>query len=312
MNLKLQQLYHFALVAEEKGFRNAASRANRSQAAISSSIKELESSLGQILFEHGNKAKLTPFGEACLPKVQNMLAQANRLESDLFALARGETGRIRVASIPSVASRLLPKVLVEFSTHYPDVEVELEDDTAERVEARLLRGEVDIALGNQVKESASLKENRQPKENSQAKKGHRVDFKPLLHDPIGVVCSKQHPLTQLYRPIHWKDLKQHTRIYNGTVCLLRNTPLYDLMEDARYRVSNMMSLYSMLEQELGVTTLPQLATSAAHSELVWLPLKSPKLERTIGIQQLADRTLSPQAQAFYELCSTMFAEAEHT
>lgn len=305
MNLKLQQLYHFALVAEEKGFRNAASRANRSQAAISSSIKELESSLGQPLFEHGNKAKLTPFGEACLPKVQNMLAQADRLESDLFALARGETGRIRVASIPSVASRLLPKVLAEFSTHYPDVEVELEDDTAERVEARLLRGEVDIALGNQVKEGSS------PKENSLAKKDHRIDFKPLLHDPIGVVCSKQHPLTQLYRPIHWKDLKQHNRIYNGTVRLLRNTPLHGLMEDARYRVSNMMSLYSMLEQELGVTTLPQLATSAAHSELVWLPLKSPKLERTIGIQQLADRTLSPQAQAFYELCSTMLAEAEH-
>ncbi len=73
--------------------------------------------------------------------------------------------------------------------------------------------------------------------------------------------------------------------------LLCNTPLHGLMEDARYRVSNMMSLYSMLEQELGVT-LPQLATSAAHYELVWLPLKSPKLERTIGIQQLANRTLS--------------------
>lgn len=308
MNLKLQQLYHFALVAEEKGFRNAASRANRSQAAISSSIKELESSLGQALFEHGNKARLTPFGEACLPRVQNMLAQADRLETDLFALARGETGRIRVASIPSVASRLLPGVLTEFSTRYPDVEVELEDDTAERVEARLLRGEVDIALGNQVKESTSLKESSLSKEGCHAKKNHRIDFKPLLHDPIGVVCSKQHPLTQLYRPIHWKDLKQHKRIYNGTVRLLRNTPLHDLMEDARYRVSNMMSLYSMLEQGLGVTTLPQLATSAAHSELVWLPLKTPKLERTIGIQKLADRTLSPQAQAFYDLCRHMLSD----
>ncbi|MBB1489268.1 LysR family transcriptional regulator [Oceanospirillum sediminis] len=299
MNLKLQQLYHFTLVAEEKGFRNAASRANRSQAAISSSIKELERSLGQALFEHGNKARLTPFGKACLPRVQNMLIQADQLETDLFALARGEKGRIRVASIPSVASRLLPAVLAEFSAHYPDVEVELEDDTAERVEARLLRGEVDIALGNQVKESAV------PKENSLAKKSHRVDFKLLLHDPIGVVCSRHHPLTQLYRPIHWKDLKQHNRIYNGTVRLLRNTPLHDLMEDARYRVSNMMSLYSMLEQGLGVTTLPQLATSAAHSELVWLPLKSPKLERAIGIQQLTDRTLSPQAQSFYDMCCYM-------
>lgn len=303
MNLKLQQLYHFVLVSEEKGFRNAASRANRSQAAISSSIKELENSLGQTLFEHGNKAKLTPFGKACLPKIQAMLAQADRLETDLLALARGETGRIRVASIPSVASRLLPTVLAEFSEFYPEVEVELEDDTAERVEARLLQGEVDIALGNQVRESNQVKEGTQVKENSQ------IIFKPLRHDPIGVVCNKQHALAQLHRPIHWRDLKQHNRIYNGTVRLLRNTPLHALMEDARYRVSNMMSLYSMLEQGLGVTTLPQLATSAAHSDLIWLPLKSPKLERTIGIQRLADRTLSPQAQAFYELCSSMLAKS---
>ena len=290
MNLKLQQLYHFVLVAEEKGFRNAASRANRSQAAISSSIRELENSLGQTLFEHGNKARLTPYGHACLPKVQAMLAQAERLETDLLALARGQTGRIRLASIPSVASRLLPAVLAEFSTRFPDVEVELEDDTAERVEARLRQGEVDIALGNQVEES------------------DQITFKPLLCDPIGVVCSKQHPLAQLDRPIHWRDLTRYNLIYNGTVRLLRNTPLYELMEDARYRVSNMMSLYSMLEHGIGVTTLPKLATSAAHPDLIWLPLKSPKLERTIGIQQLSDRTLSPPAQAFYALCSGMLEE----
>jgi len=239
-----------------------------------------------------------------LPKIQAMLTQADRLETDLLALARGETGRIRVASIPSVASRLLPTVLAKFSERYPDVEVELEDDTAERVEARLLQGEVDIALGNQVREGHQVKESNQVKENN------RIIFKPLRRDPIGVVCSKQHPLAQLHRPIHWCDLKQHNRIYNGTVRLLRNTPLHALMEDARYRVSNMMSLYSMLEQGLGVTTLPQLATSSAHSDLIWLPLKSPKLERTIGIQRLSDRTLSPQAQAFYERCSSMLEDTD--
>ncbi|MCV6590327.1 MAG: LysR substrate-binding domain-containing protein [Marinobacterium sp.] len=284
MSLKLQQLYHFALVAQEKGFRNAASRANRSQAAISSSIRELENSLGQALFEHGNKARLTPFGRASLPRIEALLHQAEQLENDLLALARGENGRIRIASIPSVASRLLPAVLAEFSAHYPDVEVELEDDTAERVEARLRQGDVDIALGHQVEQCSEL------------------SFKPLCCDPIGIVCCQLHPLARLGRPLHWRDLARHNLIYNGTVRLLGNTPLHELMQNARYRVSNMMSLYSMLEHGIGVTTLPRLATSAAHPALVWLPLKSPKLERTIGIQQRADRTLSPPAQTFYALC----------
>ncbi|MEH6575515.1 MAG: LysR substrate-binding domain-containing protein [Amphritea sp.] len=292
MSLKLQQLRHFVLVAEERGFRSAASRANRSQAAVSSSIRELENSLGQALFEHGNKARLTPYGEACLPKVQDMLLQADRLEGDLQAMAHGQSGRVRIASIPSVASRLLPKVLAEFTDRFPEVEVELEDDTAARVQTRLIQGEVDIALGDQMLDS------------------DEVEFQPLLSDSIGVVCSNRHPLAELDRAVHWRELENYNLIYNGTVRLLRHTPLQELMESARYRVSNMMSLYSLLERNVGVTTLPRLATSAAHQDLVWLPLRSPKVERTIGIQQLAGRTLSPSAQLFYELCREMLENVD--
>lgn len=42
MSIKLQQLMHFVMVVEEGGFRAASHRANRSQAALSTSIKELE------------------------------------------------------------------------------------------------------------------------------------------------------------------------------------------------------------------------------------------------------------------------------
>lgn len=70
--MKLQQLRHFLCVVEERGFRAAADRANRSQAALSASIKELEKILGQRLFEGGNKATLTPFGETCLPKSSSL------------------------------------------------------------------------------------------------------------------------------------------------------------------------------------------------------------------------------------------------
>ncbi len=60
MDMKLQQLKHFSLVVQEGGFRAASAKANRSQAALSTSVKELEKTLGQPLFESGHKAKLTP------------------------------------------------------------------------------------------------------------------------------------------------------------------------------------------------------------------------------------------------------------
>lgn len=284
MNLKLQQLKHFTLVAEEKGFRNAASKANRSQAAISSSIKELESHLGAALFEHGNKARLTEFGEICLPKMQALLQQAERLESDLTAIAKGELGQVRVASIPSVASRLLPQVLSDFAGMLPGVKISLMDDTAERVAQRLLAGEVDMAIANQRVAHPDL------------------HFEPLFSDPIGVACSLHHPLAQLNRPLHWQDLQGETCIYNGIVPLFKHTPLYDLMEQSPYRISNMMSLYPLLEQQVGITLLPRLAMSAAHPQLVWLPMETPSVTRIIGLLTVISRTLSPAADRFYQLC----------
>ena len=91
MSIKLQQLKHFVFVVEEGGFRTAANRANRSQAALSTSIKELEKILGQPLFETGNKSTLTPFGEICLPKIIQFLnvykALDNAMKNGIHALA---------------------------------------------------------------------------------------------------------------------------------------------------------------------------------------------------------------------------------
>lgn len=120
MNIKLQQLRHFLYVVEEGGFRAAASRANRSQATLSSSIKALESELGRALFEPGNNSILTPFGEECAPKIDQFMQLYHRLETDLQSTALGKYGKIRIATVPSIATKLLPDVLAEYSRRYPD------------------------------------------------------------------------------------------------------------------------------------------------------------------------------------------------
>ncbi|MGU3845960.1 LysR family transcriptional regulator, partial [Vibrio diabolicus] len=39
-----------------------------------------------------------------------------------------------------------------------------------------------------------------------------------------------------------------------------------------------------------------------ETRLVWIPLIDPPLERQFGIFTLTDRTISPQAKAFHDLC----------
>ncbi|MDN3453786.1 MULTISPECIES: LysR family transcriptional regulator [unclassified Psychrobacter] len=286
--MKLQQLRHFLFVVEEGGFRAAADRANRSQAALSASIKELEKTLGQRLFEVGNKAILTPFGETCLPKVEQFLSVYQALEDDLKASASGEKGKIRIASVPSLVTKLLPSVLVEYSKKYPDIEIVLIDDNSVGVANRLLAGEIDLALGNCTSIDKA-----------------NIDFTLLISDPIGVVCLKANELNNELNQsqgLTWQQLMAQPFIYNGTCRLLENTPAEALNRRARYTVENITSLFSLLRNDLGITTLPKLAFPANEPELVWIDLVDPSLNRQIGIFKLADKSISPPAQAFYNLC----------
>lgn len=285
MSIKLQQLSHFVMVVEEGGFRAAANRANRSQAALSTSLKELEKTLGQPLFESGNTSKLTPFGEICLPKVTQFLNVYQALDNDLRAAAAGQQGRVRIASVPSVAAKLIPSVLGAFCEKYPNVEVSLIDDNAAGVETRLLSGEVDLALGNCSEVDDGV-----------------IDFTPLISDPIGVVCLRDNPIAAKREGIEWHTLLEQPFIRNGTCTLLDPTPARALSKQALYSVENITSLFSVLELGIGVTTLPKLAFPTNETRLIWLPLIDPPLKRQIGIFRLAERTISPQAQAFYDLC----------
>ncbi|MBH0064777.1 MULTISPECIES: LysR family transcriptional regulator [Psychrobacter] len=286
--MKLQQLRHFLFVVEEGGFRAAADRANRSQAALSASIKELEKTLGQRLFEVGNKAILTPFGETCLPKMEQFLTVYQALEDDLRASASGDKGKIRIASVPSLVTKLLPSVLVEYSKKYPDIEIVLIDDNSVGVANRLLAGEIDLALGNCTSIDKA-----------------NIDFTLLISDPIGVVCLKANELNNELNQVQgltWQQLMSQPFIYNGTCRLLENTPAEALNRRARYTVENITSLFSLLRNDLGITTLPKLAFPANEPELVWIDLVDPSLNRQIGIFKLANKSISPPAQAFYNLC----------
>ena len=292
--MKLQQLRHFLFVVEEGGFRVAANRANRTQAALSVSIKELEKTLDQRLFESGNKATLTPFGESCLPKIQQFIIVYQAFEEDLRATAAGDKGKIRIASVPSLVTKLLPSVLVAYSKKYPDIEIVLIDDNAVGVANRLLTGEVDLALGN----CTSINQTD-------------IDFTPLISDPIGVVCLKSNALNHESRHsqgLKWQQLMAEPFIYNGTCRLLENTPAEVLNRKARYTVENITSLFSLLRNDLGITTLPKLAFPSNEPELVWINLLDPSLNRQIGIFKLAEKSISPPAQAFYELCVTYVQE----
>ncbi|MGB1237953.1 MAG: LysR family transcriptional regulator [Pseudomonadales bacterium] len=286
-DLKTTQLRHFVWVAELKGFHAAAEKAHRTQPAISLSVRDLESKLGQSLFEKRNsksaRAELTPFGEYFLPKAKELIEHHDRVAADMQLLAKHRSGHLRLASVPSIASRVLPDLLQRFIADHNSLHISFYDDNSDAVLQMVENQQVDFAISHLVDQ-----------ERHSDKR-----FIPIWRDQIGVVCPREHPLAQA-KSLEWQALEPYKMIANGTSRLLRDSAAEVLVEHSQFYISNMISLIAMLQAGLGITTLPWYAFPQDSTKLVFVPLKQPHIERSIGIVMLNNKSLTPPAQALVD------------
>lgn len=285
--LKIAQLRHFVWVAELKGFHAAAEKAHRTQPAISLSIRDLETKLGQSLFEKrqakSSKTDLTPFGMYFMPKAKEFIAHHDRVAQDMLLLADYKAGHLRFASVPSIASRILPALLEQFIKDTPDLKISLYDDHSDAVMRMIENRQVDFGISHLF---------------------HKHDhsdkvFTPIWEDKIGVVCPINHPLA-VHQSLNWQQLSEHRLISNGTSRLLEGSEARSVIEKAQLYVSNMISLIAMLEAGFGVTTLPWYAFPERNTNLKFIALEEPAVVRRIGIVMLKNKSLSPPAKAMVD------------
>ena len=143
--LDLRSLEIFRTVAVEGSVTKAAMKLNRVQSNISTRIKQLEQHLKKNLFLRQNRGlTLTPDGHLLLSYADRLL-QLSMEASE--ALNEGKpSGVFRIGTMESTAAARLPEILSRYHQLYPDVEIELETDTAGGLMDRLLNYDVEIAF----------------------------------------------------------------------------------------------------------------------------------------------------------------------
>ncbi len=284
---KIAQLRHFVWVAELKGFHNAAEKACRTQPAISLSIRDLESKLGSKVFEKRNAkttmTELTPFGKHFLPRAKELIAHHDSVAQDMNLMREHKAGHLRLASVPSIACRILPELISEFVADSPSLHISFYDDNSEAVMRKVERQQVDLGIASQPDQLE-----------------HKdLVFTPIWQDQIGVVCHRDHPLAN-ENEVDWQALRDHRLISNGTTRLLADTPAASLLNDSQFFVSNMLSLIALLEAGIGISTLPRFAFPQDNQHLKFITLSDPQVIRNIGMVHLGNKSLSPAAQALHD------------
>ncbi|WP_431773914.1 LysR family transcriptional regulator [Streptomyces cucumeris] len=142
-------LRSFAEVCRRGSISSAAQALGYTQSALSRQISSLEKHLSaSLLCRHARGVRATPAGAALLEHATEILAQFDRAEREVAAVARYGTAaaRIRVGAVPSASAALLPEALAVFSAERPAVRVEFDEDVSPHLLPRLLDGELDVAV----------------------------------------------------------------------------------------------------------------------------------------------------------------------
>ena len=144
INISAKQLRYFLAVAKHKNFQKAANDLSISQPALSMKIKELESTLGQLIERGSKKFYLTQTGQALINKAENIVQSFD----DLKHLGnRGDKiNQLSIGAIPTVAPYLLPKIIETISEEYKNIVIEPKEAVTEKLISYLITGKIDLAI----------------------------------------------------------------------------------------------------------------------------------------------------------------------
>ncbi len=144
-SLDLRALEIFRTVAVEGSVSKAALKLNRVQSNISTRIKQLEQQLEKSLFlRHHRGLTLTPDGQLLLAYAERFLQLS--IETSEALKVDKPNGVFRIGTMESTAASRLPEILARYHALYPDVQIELETDTAGGLMDRLQNYDIEIAF----------------------------------------------------------------------------------------------------------------------------------------------------------------------
>ncbi|HEY0296161.1 MAG TPA: LysR substrate-binding domain-containing protein [Bordetella sp.] len=289
--LTVQELEKFIDVAETLSFRASAARCSVSQPALSRTIASAEAKLGTRLFDRNtHEVTLTQSGRQLLPIARRIVYELHDSLSDLAEFVAGRSGRISIASIPSVAASVLPDSMQRFLQAYPNVSIGLRSVSAEEVLSNVADGSADIGVSALTFDQATLE-------------ASRFAFTPFRKDDLLLICAEDDPLASR-KSVTWEVFTQRPYIANGATSSIRllaervfaNTPG---QLQPRYESFNISVTARMVAAGLGIAVMPSLAKDIVNTQgLAFLKLTDPVVSRNIGIFTLKNRSLAVPTQNF--------------
>lgn len=144
-DLELRHCRVLLALSEHGGVGAAARALGLAQSTVSETLLSLERLIGapMTIRRRGQEAALTVTASALLPHARALISAS---EAAIAAVTTGSRGTIRLGSVESASSLLLPPVLAAFRSQWPMVEVRVTIGLCDELRKRVRAGELDAAI----------------------------------------------------------------------------------------------------------------------------------------------------------------------
>lgn len=292
LDISIEQMRAFKAVADTGSFSQAAELTFRTQSAVSSQIKNLEKSLGEILFARSTRSlSLTTAGDIFLGYAEKILNLLKQSVEEIDDLKNEISGTLIISTSDTSASYRLPPLVKRFQERYPEVELVIRNGTSIQTLKAIEATEADLGIATSKASSKNL------------------TILPLFQKSDCLICHPSHPLAKR-RSVLLKDLEQYPIMLLDNGSSTRRE--IDLAcEKARVKLNVRMELSSievaknLVQVNSGISIVPEvsIAEELRQGKLVKLPISDFQNSITeIGLIQHKTRYQSRASKAFVELC----------
>ncbi len=294
-----RRLQVFHAVAKQLSFTKAAEVLFMTQPAVTFQIKQLEEHFNTRLFDRGHgKISLTPAGETVLEYAERILGLSAELDVRLAEMTGQIGGPLLLGASTTIAEFMLPRILGEFKSQYPNVKPRLIVANSESIETRVAEHTLDIGLIEAPSHQSNLQ------------------CEVCCEDELLVICApgtalaKNKELTpQLLatHPFISREPGSGTREVTDTYFRDAGVPPESL--NVVIELGSPEAIKGVVETGIGfaIVSRASVAKEKRLGDLVAIPLK-PRLHRTLSMVYPKEKFRSRLVNTFVEFANTRLKE----
>lgn len=147
-NLKLRHLQLLVALDQFRHLGRAAEFLSLTQPAVSKTLAEIERLFGLALFTRSTRGtEPTDYGQTVVRFARAVLAEYDRTQDDIAAIASGAAGRVSVGAMVVAMPELLTGAVARLKAQSSQTRVVIEEGDLTRLLPRLRVGELDLIVG---------------------------------------------------------------------------------------------------------------------------------------------------------------------